>query len=71
MLCTLGYQVSGSDNADNATGRLASLGIALHRGHAAANVLDADCVVVSSAIKPTTPELMEARAQHPDGAARG
>ena len=64
VLCTLGYQVSGSDNADNATTRrLASLGIALHRGHAAANVLDADCVVVSSAIKPGNPELMEARAQ--------
>ena len=64
VLCTLGYQVSGSDNADNATTRrLASLGIALHRGHAAANVLDADCVVVSSAIKPDNPELMEARAQ--------
>ena len=64
VLCTLGYQVSGSDNADNpTTRRLASLGIALHRGHAAANVLDADCVVVSSAIKPDNPELMEARAQ--------
>ena len=64
VLCTLGYQVSGSDNADNATTRrLASLGIALHRGHAAAKVLDADCVVVSSAIKPDNPELMEARAQ--------
>jgi UDP-N-acetylmuramate--alanine ligase len=64
VLCTLGYQVSGSDNADNATTRrLASLGIAIHRGHAAANVLDADCVVVSSAIKPDNPELMEARAQ--------
>jgi UDP-N-acetylmuramate--alanine ligase len=33
------------------------------RGHAAANVLGADCIVVSSAIKPDNPELMEARAQ--------
>ena len=64
VLCTLGYQVSGSDNADNAvTRRLAKLGIAVHRGHAAANVLDTDCIVVSSAIKPDNPELMEARAQ--------
>ena len=64
VLCTLGYSVSGSDNADNAvTKRLASLGVAIHKGHAAANVLDADCVVVSSAIKPDNPELMEARAQ--------
>jgi UDP-N-acetylmuramate--alanine ligase len=64
VLCTLGYQVSGSDNAENAvTRRLAKLGIAIGKGHAAANVLDADCVVVSSAIKPDNPELLEARAQ--------
>ena len=63
VLCTLGYQVSGSDNADNAvTRRLASLGIKVHRGHAAANVLDTDCVVVSSAIRQDNPELIEARA---------
>ncbi|WP_038053249.1 UDP-N-acetylmuramate--L-alanine ligase [Thermomonas fusca] len=64
VMRTLGYQVSGSDNADNAvTKRLASLGIAIHRGHASANVLEADCVVVSSAIKADNPELLEARAQ--------
>ncbi len=64
VLCTLGYQVSGSDNAENAvTRRLASLGITVCRGHAAANVLGADCVVVSSAIKRDNPEWMEARAQ--------
>ena len=64
VMCTLGYQVSGSDNADNAvTKRLASLGIAIHKGHASANALDADCVVVSSAIKADNPELLEARAQ--------
>jgi UDP-N-acetylmuramate--alanine ligase len=64
VLCTLGYQVSGSDTADSATTRrLASLGALVHRGHTAANVLGTDCVVVSSAIKPDNPELMEARAQ--------
>ena len=64
VMCTLGYQVSGSDKADNAvTRRLARLGIAVHREHAAANVLGTDCVVVSSAIKPDNPELLEARAQ--------
>ena len=64
VLCTLGYQVSGSDNADNATTRrLAALGATVSRGHAAANVLGADCVVVSSAIKRDNPEWMEARAQ--------
>ena len=64
VLCTLGYQVSGSDNAENvATRRLATLGATVHRGHAAANVLGADCVVVSSAIRADNPELLEARAQ--------
>ena len=64
VLCTLGYQVSGSDNADNAvTKRLAALGATISKGHAAANVLDADCIVVSSAIKADNPELLEARAQ--------
>ena len=64
VLCTLGYRVSGSDTADNvATRRLVTLGATVHRGHAAANVLGADCVVVSSAIHADNPELMEARAQ--------
>ncbi|MBP3984501.1 UDP-N-acetylmuramate--L-alanine ligase [Pseudoxanthomonas helianthi] len=64
VLCTLGYEVSGSDNADNAaTRRLASLGARVMRGHNAANVLGTDCVVVSSAIKADNPELMEARSQ--------
>src|SRR5690606_40902787 len=64
VLCTLGYQVSGSDTADNATTqRLTRLGATVHRGHSAANVLGTDCVVVSSAIRPDNPELMEARSQ--------
>ena len=64
VLCTLGYEVSGSDNADNAaTRRLAALGARVMRGHNAANVLGTDCVVVSSAIKHDNPELMEARSQ--------
>ena len=64
VMCTLGYQVSGSDHADSAvTRRLTSLGISVQRGHSAANVLGTDCVVVSSAIKADNPELMEARAQ--------
>jgi UDP-N-acetylmuramate--alanine ligase len=64
VLCTLGYEVSGSDNADNAaTQRLQAVGARVMRGHSAANVIGADCVVVSSAIKPDNPELLEARAQ--------
>ena len=64
VLCTLGYRVSGSDSADNAvTRRLASLGVAMHRGHEAAHIEDVDCVVASSAIKADNPELLEARAR--------
>ena len=64
VLCTLGYEVSGSDNADNATTRrLARLGATIHKGHGAANVLGSDCIVVSSAIRADNPELLEARAQ--------
>ena len=64
VMLTLGYEVSGSDNADNAaTRRLARLGARVMRGHSAANVLGTDCVVVSSAIREDNPELMEARSQ--------
>ncbi|MBB5014550.1 UDP-N-acetylmuramate--L-alanine ligase [Rehaibacterium terrae] len=64
VMVTLGYRVSGSDMADSATTRrLGELGATIHRGHAAANVLGADVVVVSSAIRPDNPELLEARAQ--------
>src|SRR5690606_25115771 len=48
VMLTLGYEVSGSDNADNAaTRRLARLGARVMRGHSAANVLGTDCIVVS------------------------
>ncbi|HEY6942155.1 UDP-N-acetylmuramate--L-alanine ligase [Dokdonella sp.] len=62
VLCNLGYEVSGSDKADNATTRrLASLGVRIDRGHDAAHVADADVLVVSSAIKADNPELVAAR----------
>ncbi|MEG1052712.1 MAG: UDP-N-acetylmuramate:L-alanyl-gamma-D-glutamyl-meso-diaminopimelate ligase [Janthinobacterium sp.] len=64
VMLTLGYEVSGSDNSDNAaTRRLSRLGARVMRGHSAANVLGTDCVVVSSAIREDNPELMEARSQ--------
>ncbi len=62
VLCNLGYAVSGSDKADNATTRrLAALGARIDRGHDAAHVADADVLVVSSAIRPDNPELLAAR----------
>jgi UDP-N-acetylmuramate--alanine ligase len=62
VLATQGYQVSGSDLAESAvTRRLASLGIRIVVGHAAANVEHADAVVVSTAVAPANPEVVAAR----------
>jgi UDP-N-acetylmuramate--alanine ligase len=62
VLATSGYQVSGSDlSTSSTTRRLASLGVRVDAGHAAAHVADADVVVISSAIKPDNPELVAAR----------
>jgi len=62
VLHHLGYQVQGSDSAENANvKRLRARGIVVHIGHAAAQVGDATVVVVSSAIKKDNPELVAAR----------
>src|SRR3546814_13112321 len=51
VLCTLGYQVSGSDTAANAvTRRLAQLRANVQRGPAGGNVRGPDCVAGGSAI---------------------
>ena len=64
VLANLGYAVSGSDLADNATTRrLAGLGVRIHVGHAEAHVADADAVVVSTAVKADNPEVVAARAR--------
>ena len=64
VLHNLGYAVQGSDVADSANvKRLREHGIKVMIGHAAANVDDAEVVVVSSAIKRDNPELMAARAK--------
>src|SRR5580765_2384633 len=61
LLTNLGYVVSGTDEKRSAvTERLATLGIRLAYGHDAAHVGDADVVVVSSAVKTTNPEVVEA-----------
>ena len=62
VLVNQGYQVSGSDLAANAaTRRLAQLGAKVLLEHQAANVVDADVVVVSTAIQPDNPEVLAAR----------
>jgi len=64
VLANLGYQVSGSDLAENAaTRRLKDLGAKVALSHAAQNINGADAVVVSSAVRADNPEVMAARAQ--------
>ena len=62
VLATLGYQVSGSDlSANAATERLSGIGVRVVLGHEAGNVIDADAVVISSAVKSDNPEVIAAR----------
>jgi UDP-N-acetylmuramate--alanine ligase len=62
VMATLGYTVHGSDLTDNYNvARLRKSGIAVEIGHRAENIGDAQVVVVSSAVKPDNPELIEAR----------
>ncbi|MBO2632585.1 UDP-N-acetylmuramate--L-alanine ligase [Shewanella algae] len=63
VLVNEGYQVSGSDIAENAvTERLAALGARIIIGHSAEAVVNVDVVVVSTAIKTDNPEVAAARA---------
>jgi len=63
LLANLGFVVSGSDvKRSDVTARLeASCGVRVHEGHAAANVGDADVVVVTSAVRPGNAEVVEAK----------
>ncbi|HEX4006750.1 MAG TPA: UDP-N-acetylmuramate--L-alanine ligase [Acidobacteriaceae bacterium] len=64
ILLNLQYPVSGSDlRRSPVTERLATLGATVFEGHAAANVVGAGVVVVSSAVNERNPEVMEARAR--------
>ena len=63
VLLNLGYQVSGSDLAENAPAkRLKGLGAKIVIGHAAGNIAGADVVVISSAVKADNPEVIAAKA---------
>ena len=62
VLVNLGFQVSGSDLAQNAaTQRLAKLGAKIMLRHDKVNVEGADAVVVSTAVKGDNPEVAAAR----------
>ena len=61
VLLTLGYSVTGSDTKPSTiTERLQDLGATIYEGHAADNVDSAHVVVISSAVKPDNPEVLEA-----------
>jgi UDP-N-acetylmuramate--alanine ligase len=65
LLVNLGYLVRGSDaKASEVTARLVELGATVFIGHAAAQVGDADVVVVSTAVPPDNPEVQEATRRH-------
>lgn len=62
VLANEGYQISGSDIANNAvTQRLNQLGATIFIGHEASHVAGASVVVVSTAIKNDNPEVVAAR----------
>jgi len=62
VLLELGYTITGSDlRLSPTTERLARRGARIFEGHAAANVEGARALVVSSAIDPENPEVLEAR----------
>ncbi len=64
VLLTLGYTISGSDQADSATTRrLAGLGARVFVGHDAAHIAGADAIVISTAVKGDNPEVIAARAK--------
>lgn len=62
VLVGLGYCVTGSDIKESlVTEKLTAIGIECRIGHRAENVADAQLVVVSTAIPPQNPELMQAK----------
>lgn len=64
VLLNLGYAISGSDLHDNAvTMRLREQGAKITLGHTAENIVDADVVVTSTAVKKDNPEVIAAQEQ--------
>jgi UDP-N-acetylmuramate--alanine ligase len=64
VMLNLGFDVSGSDISEGAaTLRLKSQGARIHIGHDEKNVVGANAVVTSTAVKPDNPEVAAARAR--------
>ena len=64
VLLNQGFTVSGSDLAMGAAAkRLSDLGVQVHIGHDAAHIAGADCLVTSTAVSATNPEVVAAHAK--------
>lgn len=62
ILHNLGYKVSGSDNTPGeVTEHLEKLGVKVYGKHSEGNIGTANVVVISSAVGPDNPEVVEAR----------
>ena len=62
ILTNWGFQVSGSNNVDSEIlHTLQNNGIKVFIGHKAENVVGADCVVYTAAVKKDNPELVHAK----------
>lgn len=62
IMLTIGYTVQGSDQKESAnTTRLREKGIDVSIGHSPDNLGNASAVVVSTAVQPDNPEVVEAR----------
>lgn len=62
ILLSKGYTITGSDcNESDTLERIKTYGITVHMGHKAENVVGADLVVYSAAIKQDNPELVSAK----------
>lgn len=57
ILVSEGYKITGSDSGKNIyTERLKAQGVTVYQGHDEKNVINADAVIYSAAIKPDNPE---------------
>jgi len=65
VLLNLGYVISGSDLTSNtASQRLAELGANIKLGHDEKNIIGADAIVISTAVKEDNAEVIAARQAH-------
>ncbi|MDL1870695.1 UDP-N-acetylmuramate--L-alanine ligase [Deltaproteobacteria bacterium PRO3] len=62
VLLNLGYRISGSDQKRSPiTARLKKKGARIHYGHKASHIEGAQVVVISSAVRPSNPEVVAAK----------